>query len=316
MIHPRTATLPRRGLLALAPLLAARCAALPTEPCSFAAPNPVPVAIAGNLPFVPMTVNGWPVTALLDTGAERTLVAETLLPALGLPQDPRRRAFQTGATGRTAARPLAQLRRVRLGSFEIANHMVAVIDRPGMNGPDGNPPQLVLGGDILAQHDLDIDLPAQRLTLHPARRCRLDAPPLPGRHYELPMRISRNHIVTDIEANGIPTDCILDTGANLVFISRERARSLGIGDAELAGAPQRGVRGINNETQNLSLARLRTLRIGPELHRDVPVFVGDGAPADLVIGMPWMGQRRIFVSYANLRLFVMVPPHRDTPPAA
>ncbi|MBX9700339.1 MAG: retroviral-like aspartic protease family protein, partial [Acetobacteraceae bacterium] len=125
-------SLPRRGLLALAPLLAARCAALPSGPCDFSRPNAIPVLPAGNLPFVPMSVNGWPVTALLDTGAERTLVAETLLPALGLAIDPRRLAVQTGATGRTAPRPLAQLRRVRLGSFELADHMVAVINRPGM----------------------------------------------------------------------------------------------------------------------------------------------------------------------------------------
>ncbi|MBX9698107.1 MAG: retropepsin-like domain-containing protein, partial [Acetobacteraceae bacterium] len=212
---------------------------------------------------------------------------------------------QTGATGRTAPRPLAQLRRVRLGSFELADHMVAVINRPGMIGPDGNPPQLILGGDILTRHDIDLDLPGRRMTLHTARVCRLEAPPLPGPTYELPMRSTRNHIVTDIEVNGVASDAILDTGANLHFLSRPRALSLGITAAELAAAPQRGVRGINNEVQNLAVVTLRTLRIGPETMRDVPVMVGEGAPADCVIGTPWLAFRRLFVSYANLRLFVM-----------
>jgi len=40
----------RRGLLALAPLLGARCAATPDRACDFAAPNAIPVAVAGGLP--------------------------------------------------------------------------------------------------------------------------------------------------------------------------------------------------------------------------------------------------------------------------
>lgn len=307
--------LARRGFLALAPLLAARCAAVPPDrPCGFAAPNTVPVAIAQNLPFVPMTVNGWPVTALLDTGAEHTLVAETLLPGLGLAVDPRRLAYQAGATGRTAARPIASLRRLRLGRLEIANHPVGVVNRPGMVGPDGNPPQVILGGDLLARHDLDIDLPGRRLTLHPAERCRLDTPPLPVPVYELPMRTTRNHIVTEVEANGQRVAAVLDTGANLIYLSRARARELGIGEAELDAAPRRDVRGINNEAQALALVRLASLRIGPELHRNVPALVGDaGVPVELVIGTPWLMHRRLFVSYANLRLFVAGPPGMSAP---
>jgi predicted aspartyl protease len=309
---PHPSSLPRRGLLALAPLLAARCAALPTQSCSFAAPNPVPLAIVQALPYVAMTVNGWPVTALFDTGAERTLVVETLLPGLGLPYDPRRQAYQTGATGRTAPRPIATLPRLSIGTAVVRNLEVGVIERPGLTGPDGNAPQIILGGDVLGQHDLDIDLPARRLILHPAQRCRLDAAPLPGPTYELPMRIRRARIMADVTVNGRPAEAMLDTGANAIQLSRARAASFGVTEAELAGAPQRSVRGINNEALPMSLVRLDRLGIGPELHRNVPVLVGDLPIADIMIGTPWLGNRRLFASYVNERLFVLTPPGLPT----
>lgn len=299
--------LSRRGLLALAPLLAARCAATADRPCDFAAPNAVPVAVTGALPFVAMTVNGWPATALLDTGAERTLVAETLLAGIGLPVDPRRRAFQTGVTGNTEARPVAYLPRVRLGALELTSLGVGVVAPPGMRAPDGNPPQLVLGGDVLAQHDLDLDLPARRLTLYQARPCQLAAAPFPGPTYELPMRVARNHIIAAVEANGRPAEAIIDTGANLVHLSRSRALSLGVTEAELAAAPKHSVRGINNTQVEQAAIRLATLRIGPEMHRNVPALVGQDGLAEFVIGTPWLLNRRLFVSYVNRRLLVRVP---------
>jgi hypothetical protein len=91
-------------LLAMAPLFAARCGAASMEVCRFEAANRLPLVLAGNLPFLAVTVNGQPVTALLDTGAEGTLVTETLLGILRMPVDPIRSSFQSGATGRTAPR--------------------------------------------------------------------------------------------------------------------------------------------------------------------------------------------------------------------
>ena len=302
-------SLPRRGLLALAPLLAARCAEGPAAPpCAGAGPIPIPVAVSEALPFVAMSVNGWPVTALLDTGAERTLVAETLLPALGLPVDPRRRAYQSGATGVTTARPIATLPRVGLGSATFRNLEVGVVDPPGMRGPDGNAPQIVLGADILTLYDLDIDLPGRRLTLLPGRRCGVANPPLPGAAYELRGRVERGRVVVPVAINGRPGAAVLDTGANVMHVPRERAAAFGITEAQLAAAPQRRVRGINNAVESLALVTIETIAIGPETLRDVPCLVGQALLGDMVIGTPWLGFRRIQVSYADGRVLVAAPP--------
>lgn len=297
----------RRGLLALAPLALARCAGLPGGACTPGTPNPVPIGISQALPFVPMTVKGWPVTALLDTGAESTLVSETLLPALGLPIDPRRQTFQMGATGRTASRPIAFLPQLRLGSLQIPSHQVGVVNRPGMLAPDGNAPQLILGGDILGTHDLDIDLPSRRVTLRPGQRCQVEAAGFPVPVYELPMQVIRRRIVAAVTVNGRPATAVLDTGANIVHLSRDSAARLGVTEAEIAAAPQRQVRGINNESLGFSMIRLASLGIGPERHSGVPAVVGEPLIADLVIGTPWLLNRRLFVSYASGTLFVAVP---------
>jgi predicted aspartyl protease len=301
---PRAA---RRALLALAPIGLARCAGSPEAACRFGAPNIVPVTIANGLPFVPMSVNGWPVTALLDTGAEVTLVSDRLLPSLGLPIDPRRQTFQMGATGRTGTRPMAALPRVRLGTLELERHPASVVAAPGVPGPGGSPPQVVLGGDILARHDMDLDLPGGRIALYPAQRCRLDAPPLPGPAYAVPMRTSRNHILAPVEVNGRAAEALLDTGANLIQLSRSRALQLGVTEAEIAAGPQRGIRGINNAVQMTSMVRLGALRIGPETLRDVPAVIGEDGSVDFIIGTPWLLRRRLFVSHVNQRLFIVAP---------
>lgn len=300
--------LSRRGLLALLPLLTARCAEGPAAPaCATAAPNPVPVAVSESLPFVAMTVNGWPVTALLDTGAERTLVAETLLPALGLPIDPRRRAFQSGATGVTAARPLATLPRVGLGAASFRNLEVGVVDPPGMRGPDGNSPQIVLGADILALHDLDLDLPNLRVTLLPGRRCGAANPALPGPSYDLRGRVERKRVVVPILINGRPGEAVLDTGANVHHLARESAAAFGITEAMLAAAPQRRVRGINNVVESLALVTIENIGIGPDRLRNVPALVGARLLGDMVIGTPWLGFRRMQISYADGSVRVLAP---------
>lgn len=301
--------LSRRGLLALLPLLGARCAEGPEAPaCGTAAPNPVPIAVSEYLPFVQMSVNGWPVTALLDTGAERTLVAETLLPALGLPVDPRRRAFQSGATGVTAARPIATLPRVGLGGASFRNLEVGVVDPPGMRAPDGNSPQIVLGADILALYDLDLDLPNRRVTLLPGRRCGVPNPLLPGPTYELRGRVERKRVVVPIAINGRPGEAVLDTGANVMHLPRNRAAAFGITEAMLAAAPQRRVRGINNAVENLALVTIESIGIGPETLRNVQTLVGEPLLGDMVIGTPWLGFRRMQISYADGSVRVLAPP--------
>ncbi len=300
--------LSRRGLLALSPLLAARCAEGPAPPpCGIATPNALPVGVSQALPFVRMSVNGWPVSALLDTGAERSLVAATLLPALGLPIDPRRRAYQTGATGTTAARPIAILPRVSLGNATFRNLEVGVVDPLAMRTPEGHAPQLVLGADILALHDLDLDLPARRITLLPGARCGMPNPPLPGTTYALRGRVDRGHMLVPITINDRPAEAVLDTGANVMHLSRNGAAAFGFSDAQLAAAPQRRMSGINNEIQNLAMVVIERLGIGPEVLRDVPALVGATLSGDMVIGTPWLGFRRMLISYAGRGVQVQAP---------
>ncbi len=300
---PTAPPIGRRGVLALA-LGATGCATLPREPCRLGAGNTLPIAMAGNLPFVTMTVNGRAAIALLDTGAETSLVTDAFRAGVPMPVDPTRLAVQVGATGRTEARPLVFLPRVRLGTLEILSQRVGVVPQPQLPGPDRAPVGIILGGDILGQHDLDLDLAGRRVTLHPAEPCRLDAAPFPGPSYALPLTAWRNRPVVEVMVNGTATQALLDTGATLIKLSRGTARWAGITAQEIAAAPQRLVRGINNRTEAAALIRLTSLRIGPEEHRDVPVLVGGDGPADAVIGTPWLLRRRVFLAWASRTAFV------------
>jgi hypothetical protein len=103
---------------------------------------------------------------------------------------------------------------LRPGGHETLSQLVSVVGELAIIGPGGAPPQLVLGGDLLARHDLDLDLPGRQLTLYQAQQCRLDAPPFAGLVYSLPMRTRRNHILVGVEVTGRAADAVFDTGAN------------------------------------------------------------------------------------------------------
>jgi len=130
----------------------------------------------GNLLFVQAGIGDAPVTLLLDTGAERTLLTEAVVDRLGLPRDPQHATQTFGIGSPTVAWDAKLPRGLTLGGTRFPVETVSVgrfgIDRIAGGSADG-----LLGADILLAFDIDLDLPAGRLTFYRARRACPDAGP-------------------------------------------------------------------------------------------------------------------------------------------
>jgi predicted aspartyl protease len=287
---------PRRfapvALLLLA--LPAACAA----PCASGPVDPLPITFWQKLPLVPVGLNGRDMPFLPDTGATTTSLLPEVVAALGLRPDPQRQTEGYGIGGMVRSQN-ALLPELRLGGRLYSGLSLAVAPHAG--GP--TPQAGVLGADLLSTGDLEIDLPASRMVLHPPDAC--DAPAFAE---AIPLEIEANGLVyLRLLANGVPLRALLDTGAEGTVISPATAQRLGAGPAVLAAAPVGRALGAGPGTVALRPWQLQEMVIGPEALREVPVMVAElpaALPADMVLGRDYMAQRHLWLSYARGQLAV------------
>lgn len=109
----------------------------------------------GGLPSISVTVNGLRMTALLDTGASRTIFNEAAISALGLAN-----AGTGEAIGRVS---------IALGSLPAREHDAARIDLPVFRTLQlDEQPALILGIDYLGGGRMVLDLAAGQVWFKPA----------------------------------------------------------------------------------------------------------------------------------------------------
>lgn len=143
---------------------------VPASPAPDPPPVPAPVSAATRIAFTPghpilvsARIGGaGPVTLVLDTGADRTLVAPSALQALGIGGSAAGRAEITGVTGSAHADVIwvtsIEVEQARVGPLAVIAH------DPGLGMAQG-----LLGRDFLGQFRVTIDSQKGVVTLLPPR---------------------------------------------------------------------------------------------------------------------------------------------------
>jgi hypothetical protein len=166
-------------------------------------------------------------------------------------------------------------------------------------GQDG-----IVGDDILHNFDLDIDVAHQKLTLYRPGSCSPTRPPWEAAQ-SWPITISaRQQITFPAILNGHPLTALLDTGAFRGTVSRAAALKVGATAAELQRDFARNTSGPLG--YRFSRQHFNDLSFGgksyPNTFLDVVDFNEDGI--DMLIGIDYLLQRRVFISYATGMIFV------------
>ena len=123
---------------------------------------------SAKIPFTPGSpvlvdakINGaGPVTLILDTGADRTLIGSAALSKLGISTENATRALIKGVTGTSDASAL-WINSVEVGEAKVGPLLIIVHDAD-LKGADG-----LLGRDFLANFNVTIDPKEQVVTLAP-----------------------------------------------------------------------------------------------------------------------------------------------------
>ena len=164
----------------------------------------------------------------------------------------------------------------------------------------------LLGTDILASFDVEIDPSARRLTLYQPRTC-LD--PIPPCTPEVTIEATgppRGRMLVPIAVNGVGVVAILDTGAQVTTVSERFSARAGVPAAALAQDPSNLVKGASPNTVAARRHRFRDLVVGPTL---VPgpalaVLAMDGQSTDALLGADYLAGRKLWLSFASRRIFL------------
>lgn len=299
-------------------LAEAQTAGFPAPPAtafiSFISDNPecqakplgqIIVATLNNIPIVTLLANGHPITLVLDTGAERTVLTPSVAERINA--QPPRIEFQHRMQGIAGS---VQSREVELNSF-IAGGL-AISWRRVLVAPIAPPNLLsspldgVLGADVLSGYDVDLDFAHQRMTLYQRGSCPV-VPPWQGAFSQISTGLSRGeHLFFPAELDGHKVFAVIDTGTQLTTLSKTMAKHLGVTEEALARDHPITAHGATPGELASHVHEFAQLIIGSEKITNPKLVVTDLAipDADILLGIDLIHSRRIWLSYLSFQIFI------------
>ncbi|HEX3367693.1 aspartyl protease family protein [Phenylobacterium sp.] len=253
----------------------------------------------------PITVNGQPAEAWLDSGAGASVLDAAFARQLGV-------TLGGGIQAHGVAGGVAGVHRacvdLQAGDLTMSGRRVAVIDLSAVARIVPRPVQVLLGRDVFDQAVVDIDFQACKLSLIP----RAGFVPPPGRPVSL--RPSGDLRSLPIAIDGVATEAILDLGnAGGLLLDRDfaEAHHLLVGhrlSTELAV----GADGPRESAQ----ACLDRVQVGGLSFDGVPTVVTVGlttrAPAN--IGVQLLSRFRLTIDFAGDRMWMAPYPNATAQP--
>ena len=219
--------------------------------------------------FIEATIGGIRTEALLDSGAEATLIDPALASRAGLPEG--KAVTMKGSGGEAPARIVEG---VTIGALSVELHpeAVVVLDMADLSSRlIKRPTQAIVGRELFDASRLRIDFGSATIE-------QATAGTPPGRRLELTAHAGIESI--PVTVNGVKANAEFDLGnGSEVMVSRAMSRKLGL---EVIGQKSGG--GIGGEVKR-DMVVLKRLDVAGATFRDVPAAIDDQPSAnDLNVG--------------------------------
>jgi predicted aspartyl protease len=300
-------TIVTTALMSVAGYAADHRVAAAGDVCSAVRLGETTVATLRNAPIITLSANGLPVTLVLDTGAEGTILTPAVAQRIGAQRPLVEFQRQLRGIGGTLQTSEVELRSFTVGGVAIPWRRVRV-GPVNMASVFSGPLDGLLGADSLSSFDVDLDLPGHRMVLYEKQTCPSAAPAWTQPYARITAGRSRgDHLFFPVQLDGLRTDAFVDTGSQFTVLSTRAALALGLSETVLARDRVATVRGAAAEQLAAHVHRFSQLKIGAEVIRDPEIIVADVtlSDADLVLGIDFLRPRRIWFSYGSQRIFIM-----------
>lgn len=254
--------------------------------------------------IVNVLVNGTPARALLDSGAQSSVVDRGLAARLGLPVSAMAPVLAYGVSGAPQIGRSAALD-LQAGALRLSGLRAAMLDLAPIASASGRPFDLIIGQDVLRTVIADVDFPRGRLAFHDAR-----VRALPPGALASPARTEGRDLLVPITVEARPLEVVLDTGASgALALSPASAQALGLLDGRrVTSAPSITFGGLSQDR----VVRARTLTFAGVEVADVRVHVyspaqGARVPAGL-LGVEVLERFRVILDLGRGRLHLVPGP--------
>ncbi|HPF22820.1 MAG TPA: pepsin/retropepsin-like aspartic protease family protein [Hyphomonas sp.] len=276
-------------------ILASLCwlAACATPPDVQRAPD---FRMSGDRIFLPAAVNGHPVEALLDSGAEMTLVDDAFAEEIGLVGAGQEEVRGTGAG--TQDVQFAEGVEVAAAGSVLPDQVVVIIDLADVSRRlIGEPLRAVVGRELFdgGRYLLDVDAGLFRKVSQDIQ---------PG-GIELPLSDANGIKQVPVRINGgeaVKADFDLGNGSE-ILLSRDFAERTGLlAEGNIVGSKQGG--GIGGPVEH-TLVRVKTLSLGGVDLHDLVAAVGESSDAaDVNIGTSVWREFRLVIDFPQNKVWL------------
>lgn len=250
-------------------------------------------------PTVEVHIAGRMVTALLDTGAQYSVIDRALVDELGLGDRFDLPLIAYGVGGQPQAGKGVSLD-LRLGQLEVPRLRAAILDLGPLASAEGLGAQLVLGQDLFGAAVMDLDLKARRVRL-------LDpAGFVPSTDMKaVPVAMKGTALTCDITLEGAVIEAVVDTGfTGLIALSHSAATTAGLLDGR---DETQGTSIVLGGVAKARIVRAQTLTFDNQLRRGVQVQVFEDSPLpnypQALLGMQMFERLKVALDLGQGRLF-------------
>jgi predicted aspartyl protease len=264
----------------------------PVGGCGAVPGKPIALEITSGFALVTVSANRGSLRLILDTGAERTVLAVSAAERVGA--KPPQIQFRRSLTGVAGSLPGSE---VEFDNFSVGGvaipwqrAMIAEVAMP-LSSVDG-----VLGTDVLSRFDIDLDLPNRRMSLYEKGACTPDWAG-PSAEIKIGRSVYNTHLFFPVQLDGRRITATIDTGAQRTTLSTATAHAMGITDAMLARNPPVQTRGFGGGHLASRVHQFDSLTVG-SIRLSKPQIVVTN------LGMDFLQSRRLFLSYAGFRMFL------------
>jgi predicted aspartyl protease len=251
-----------------------------------------------SVPTLAVRLNGRPLRALIDSGAQYSVIDRSLLARLGAAKTFDMPILAYGVGGQPQVGKGVTLD-VEVGRARIAKLRTAILDLGLLASEAGLGTPLILGQDVLGELMLDLDTEKRRLRLLPR------GADLPGDVRPVDVRRAGRALKTTVTVEGATVEAVIDTGSSaLLALSRSAATTVGL----LDGRERRhGSSIVLGGAMASTVVQARTMTFADQLYEKVEAAIyGDvalpGFP-DALIGMEAFAGRRAVLDLGGGRLW-------------